>query len=576
MTQDSNIVQEIKERLDIVEFINKYVPLKSTGKNFAGLCPFHNEKTPSFMVNPEIQRYKCYGCGKSGDIFNFLQEMETLDFPEALDKLAKEAGIEYKRGSNNTYFTKLEEINLKAQQFYSSTLEKAPIALKYLKDRGFTDESIKQFDIGFAPSYNALYKYISKLGFSERIINDSGLFTKKSDQIKDKFVNRIMFPLRSTYGKIIGFSGRNLPGDDFGPKYLNTPETPIFKKRENLYGFYLAKSSIKKEDLCILCEGQIDVISAFSQGVTNVVAPLGTGLTEQQLENIAKYTNKILFLFDKDNAGQKALERGFILANKYSFISYASNPEPYQDLDELIQKEPALLKETVKPKNEAYSYLVINFANYYDNSDLDSASKIIKYHQQLTENVTNVTFKRYYLKKLKALTGININKEKRVETKKINTKRNIISISQDIHGQEEYLLLLAIKTDMISNLKKLNLKYFTDLGVKEIIESLNKGSYSNIKQLLDSQDITESTKILLENIILKQDQYQELTDPVKELNSVYILIKINYYKQLLNQLQYKLSQAEELKDDEKIKKYATKVVELSSMIKNLDDKNRKL
>lgn len=610
MDNDRNIPQEIKERLDIVEVIGRYVPLKNTGKNFSGVCPFHNEKTPSFMVSPELQRFKCFGCGKSGDVLNFVQDIESLDFPEVLEKLAKEAGIEYTRGKVNTFVLKLEEANTIAKDFFKESLKRSEVAKRYLEQRGFTKETIEQFDIGYAPSYNALYKHIQTKKFDKNVLEQCGLFTLKQGSIRDKFVNRIMFPLKSSYGKVVGFSGRNLPGDDFGPKYLNSPETPIFKKREMLFNFYDAKASVKKNDLCIMCEGQIDVISAFSAGITNVVAPLGTGLTDRQLELIKKYTSRILFIFDKDQAGQRALERAFILANKYSFISYASNPSPYQDLDELIQKEPKLLKEKITPKSECYSYLLISELEKTDVTSLNGTSKIINFHKKLTENVTDERFMKYYDDKLKKLSGIIIGEipnnrnthvtktppKKGLDTAEKRPSKNGVGFTKNEgrfygateHGnanpiakitnveRERYLLRLAMKASLISTLYRFDERYFFDNEISELLRHIKENKIESVKDLVNSSSTNDTINNTLEDLLLQQDDIMTSSDPTKELYSIYYQVQLNYYKKRSNALQQRISQAEELKDDEKIEKYSTEFMEIILKMKDINDKISKL
>jgi DNA primase len=337
MADNRSQIEEIREKIDIVNLISRYVDIRPAGKNLSGLCPFHNEKTPSFIVSPDIQRYKCFGCGKSGDIFNFLQEIEHIDFPEALERLAKEAGVELKKIKTNPQIEKLLQINRKATEYYYKELKKKENtkAYKYLTDqREFSKETIDTFALGYAPGKRDLIPFLKKIGsFSEKDLLASGLFTKKNGVLKEKFFKRIMFPIRNSRGKFIGFSGRVLPGDDFGPKYMNTPETPIFHKKENLFGLYESRQEIRKEDLAIVCEGQTDVISAHQNNIKNIVAPLGTALTKEQLEKLSRITKNILFFFDSDEAGQQAMVRAFKMASELDLHPYAASPSPYKYLD---------------------------------------------------------------------------------------------------------------------------------------------------------------------------------------------------------------------------------------------------
>jgi len=362
MNSSRDQIEEIKNKLDIVDVISKYVQLKQAGKNFIGICPFHTEKTPSFVVSPEIQRYKCFGCGETGDIFNFIQKIENIDFPETLEKLAKEAGVRLEKSISTSRYERIETINKQATIFFYQQLHK-PInkeALNYLYKRGITDESIKNFGIGYAPGGYDLLNYIQKeKKYSKEELISSGLFVEKEGKIRGKFVKRIMFPIRSSSGKVIAFTGRVLPGNDFGPKYMNSPETPIYSKKENFYGQYESRQEIRKQDLVILCEGTTDVISAHQIGVKNIVAPLGTALTKEQLQKISKLTKNILFLFDSDIAGQQAVEKGFILAQQFGLRTYAANTLPYKDLDEMIGKEPKKLESIIKKRIKCFRYYVL-------------------------------------------------------------------------------------------------------------------------------------------------------------------------------------------------------------------------
>ena len=357
-------IEEIRNRLDIVDVVGKYVQLKQAGKNYSGKCPFHVEKTPSFIVSPELQRYKCFGCGETGDIFNFVQKIENIDFPETLEKLAKEAGVTLKKQVVNTLYERLEEINKKATIFFFKQLkDKGNVkVLEYVKGRGFTDESIKNFGIGYASGGIELLQFLQKdIKYSKEELLASGLFVEKEGKLRGKFYKRVMFPIRSSSGRVIAFTGRVLPGNDYGPKYMNSPETPIYHKKDNLYGQYESRQEIRKKDLAIMCEGTTDVISAHQIGVKNIVAPLGTALTKEQLQKISKLTKNVLFLFDSDTAGQKALEKAFILSQDLSLNTYATNTLPYKDIDEMIKDSPKKFKSLVNKKIDAYTYLLTQF-----------------------------------------------------------------------------------------------------------------------------------------------------------------------------------------------------------------------
>lgn len=349
-------IQEIKARLDIVTVVEKYVQLKKTGRTWIGLCPFHNEKTPSFHVNPQIGIYKCFGCGKFGDIFQFIQDIERVDFPDAIEKLASQAGIVLAQDVNNVEYKKagrVKEMTKLASDLYNYLLTKHPSgkdALEYARNkRKLTDETIEQYKIGFAPMrFDTIKSYLAKKGFTNEEMLSAGLLNDKG---VDKFVNRLVFSLFDASGHVIGFSGRVfVPGDE-RPKYLNSPETLIFKKRMSLFGLFTAKEEMAKKDMAILCEGQIDVISSQQSGVKNIAAPLGTALTDAQLMILSKFTKNIAFCFDNDTAGQNSTVRGVEMALGVGLKPFILQvPLPYKDIDELVQADPEKWRQiTEKP-----------------------------------------------------------------------------------------------------------------------------------------------------------------------------------------------------------------------------------
>ena len=348
----NNAKDIIKDSLDIVDYINKYVKLEKRGKNFFGLCPFHSEKTPSFSVNGELGIFKCFGCGESGDIFTFVEKYHHVDFLEALEILAEEAGIKLNKYNVNdkNYKEKkaLYKLYEQVSSFYYQTLlsSKGAVARKYLLDRGISKQSWQDFLIGFAPpQYNYLTDNVQRTTNTELLLK-SGL--TKPGKLQDKFYNRIIFTLRDTRGRAVGFSGRVLEKSSKRPKYLNTPETPIFHKRQNLFGLFEGKADIIKKKKTILVEGQTDVISSHQIDIKNIVAPLGTSITKEQLEILRKYSETLIIAFDNDTAGKKALLRATNMAHILGFIVKIS-PIPFgKDADECINRDPISWKKTIR------------------------------------------------------------------------------------------------------------------------------------------------------------------------------------------------------------------------------------
>jgi len=354
--------EEIKNRLPIEQVVGKYVPLKRAGRIFRGLCPFHNEKTPSFTVNPERGIYKCFGCSKGGDIFDFTMEIEGLTFPEALKLLAEQAGVvlEEKTGQQpvqsgpskvtlyglNTYVAKLWHTIL-AQH------PKAQPARDYLLARGLTPDSIINFQIGFAPTSSTTLAGLQKAGFSSADIRAAG--------DPSKFQNRITFPIADITGRIVGFTGRIFQpeSENQGPKYWNTPETLLFNKSRTVFALHLAKQAIQKEDLAILAEGQMDVIMLHQAGYNQAVASSGTALTAQQLRLIARFSTNIAFAYDGDHAGREATKRGLELALQEELNPYVISIPDGKDPADSLQQNPAAW-ETAYQKRQPFMEWLLN------------------------------------------------------------------------------------------------------------------------------------------------------------------------------------------------------------------------
>lgn len=362
--------QAIKDKLDIVQVIQEYVPLKKAGANWKAPCPFHREKSPSFMVHPEKQIFHCFGCGKGGDIFTFIQEIEGVDFPEALKLLAERAGIKlennFQTEVNKSQKNRLLEINAKAAYFFHRFLldmAGAKTARDYLEDRKLTAETIEKWKIGFVPDqWDLLTKYLLKNGFGIEDIIAAGLTIKRDGAdiktgrgVYDRFRGRIMFPIWDVHGNVVGFTGRVLVETEMsGGKYVNTPQSPVYDKSRVIYGLDKAKMEIKAKDLVVLVEGQMDVIACHQAGMANVVAASGTALTLEQVKLLKRYSNNLAMAFDADTAGQNAAKRGIDIAMQEGMnIRVINIPEGAgKDADECIKKNPAVWFEAVaKAKN---------------------------------------------------------------------------------------------------------------------------------------------------------------------------------------------------------------------------------
>ena len=336
---NNSTIDDLKNQINIVDVVGRVVALKRAGANHKGVCPFHNEKTPSFVVSEQKQIFTCFGCGATGNAIGFTMKYYNLDFSEAVDKLAGEYGITIqKRSGGGEDREKYYEINKEAARFfYRAFTEQKNAGYTYMKNRGLDDTILKKFGIGYADEkWDSLYTYFKEKGVDEKILLELGLISESKGKYYDKFRNRVMFPIINTSGKVIGFGGRAI-GDD-NPKYLNSPENRVFQKKNNLYGLNTTKQDIGKDGYAILVEGYMDAISLYQGGVRNVAASLGTALTENQTRLLKRYTKNVVLSYDADAAGQNAAMRGIEILNKDGCKVRVLHVTDGKDPDEFIKK----------------------------------------------------------------------------------------------------------------------------------------------------------------------------------------------------------------------------------------------
>ncbi len=343
MFYPDEIVEEVRTRVDIVDIVSGYVKLQKKGSNYFGLCPFHNEKSPSFSVSPGKQMYYCFGCGAGGNAITFLMEYENYSFPEALEILAGKAGVTLPKKEMSKEAkaqadlkTTLLAINKLAANYFYYQLKhpQGTLGYEYLKGRGLSDDTIRRFGLGFAnKTGDDLYRYLRDKGYGDHILKETGLVTIEERGTHDKFWNRVMFPIMDVNNRVIGFGGRVM-GDGM-PKYLNSPETRLFDKSRNLYGLNYARSS--KEHYMLICEGYMDVIAMHQAGFANAVASLGTAFTIQHASLIKRYTDQVILTYDSDGAGIKAALRAIPILKEAGVSAKVLNMEPYKDPDEFIK-----------------------------------------------------------------------------------------------------------------------------------------------------------------------------------------------------------------------------------------------
>lgn len=400
----------IKDKLNIVDLIQEYLPLKKAGVNFKAPCPFHQEKTPSFMVSPERGIWHCFGCQKGGDHFKFLMEKEGIEFTEALEILAKKAGVTLKKqaGAQKDKKTRLLEVNLKAAQFYHYLLTKHQLgqkALEYLKNRGLEDGTIEEFNLGYAPnSWDSLRNFLIKRGFSDGELIEVGLTVSSKSGSYDRFRGRVIFPLVDLKSQVIGFAGRIL--DQGEPKYINTPVTPLFDKSHFLFGLNLSKGVIRTQNKAILTEGEMDMILSFQGGIKNVVACKGTALTSGQIDLIKRHAETILLCFDKDLAGDSASRRGIEMADQAGLNIKVIEIPQGKDPAELVLKDPQMWQEAVETAKDIYEYYLRSVSLRFDPKTAEGKKKIAGEILPLFAKISNPVTLEHYIQKLSALISV--------------------------------------------------------------------------------------------------------------------------------------------------------------------------
>lgn len=405
-------VEQIKNKIDIVDFLKEYIDLRPAGKNLKALCPFHSEKTPSFVVSPERKMWRCFGsCGEGGDVFKFLMKHESLEFHEALKVLAERAGIPLQRLNplQQKEFGVLYDINEAAKDFFKEELKKNEVVLKYLNERGLSDETIQEFDLGFARGGETLVLALLKEGYDIADIVRAGLAQKNVYNLyRDKFNNRVVFPIFNSLGKAVAFTGRILPGyeRDDTPKYLNSPETPVFSKSKILYGFHRSKSEIAKSRMVFVVEGQMDFLMAWQSGVRQAVAVSGTGLTNHHLERLRRVADTAVMSFDNDDAGLKAMERGLEIFSDFDFHVRVIDLGDHKDPADACKADPKLLLRAIDEAGPAFQRLFeINFKKTKE-GDFLGRKRLTHHFLEMIKKLQSAIEQQTWMRELARFSGV--------------------------------------------------------------------------------------------------------------------------------------------------------------------------
>ncbi len=525
MSNSSINTEEIKNRCDIVDVIGEVIPLKKAGANYKGACPFHNEKTPSLVVSSEKQIFTCFGCGATGDVIEFTKKYYSLEFMEAIEKLAQKCGITITKSSGGKPRNKENLLNINREAaifFFKSFFNSRNPGYKYMIDRGISVDTLKKFGIGYADeNWTSLYDHLKSKGVSDKDMLKLGLVSEKNGRYFDKFRGRVIFPIQDTSNRIIGFGGRII-GDGM-PKYLNSAESEVFHKKNNLYALNLAKKEIEAENRIILAEGYMDVIALFDKGIRNVSASLGTALTENQAKLLKRYTNSVYIAYDADQAGQNAAMRGIEIIKEAGIKGRVIKIPDCKDPDEYIKKYGSTKFLELLDGASAYGDYRLNIlAESYNLEAIEDRIDFLKEAAKILRSLSPVE-RDIYIKKLSRDVGIS-------EGAIRGEIGNDIPESNNYYAQERTREVdredkVTVKEKRITKIEielirfmLLDKKFY--YGIRE---------YQGIFQSQEGQEIMESIEIIYEDG--KAPDIKILIDTVEESSQRlirYVLDNINY------------------------------------------------
>lgn len=587
----------IKQKINVVDFIQEYLPLKKAGMNFKANCPFHQEKSPSFVVSPERQIWHCFGCDRGGDIFKFLMEKEGIDFSEALDILAQKAGVTLSRQRNKSEKKTtdvLYDLNQKAAQFFHYILTEHPMgksALAYLHNRGLTDETIKLFQIGYAPqSWENLTKFLRKKGFSIEDLINSGVAVQSKNGCYDRFRGRIMFPLLDVRNRIIGFSGRVLDGGE--PKYINSPQTPIFDKSKFLFGIHLSKTDMKTKKSAILVEGEMDMLMSYQSGVKNIVASKGTALTESQIELLKRYTDNLSLCFDTDLAGDAASRRGIEIADRAGCNLKVVQIPSGKDPAELCLKDVSLWEKAVEEAMPIYDYYLDSVQKRFNLKSAADKKAIFNELLPIWQKIADPITKDHYIQKLAALLQVSdeviikqINRPM-IATPPVQMNRETIQVvpKKEVETKdrrrklEDYLISLLVHLPpTMTYVPKFPETLFTQDNLKQIYVMLVI-YLDSIAFKTQAFKISDFSKTLPENLVEEMDRLylMELDEKLasdkewlKEVDMVVATLKKMLIKASLEKLSAQIKSAQSFDKAEDLATLNKRFRDLSLKLRNL-------
>lgn len=587
------VIEEIKRKIDIVDYIGSFITLKKTGRNFKANCPFHQEKTPSFVISPERQIWHCFGgCQQGGDIIKFLMKRENLTFIEAVRELAEKAGVKIKKFDVQDQAwqkkDRLISLNQIASEFFSFVLHKTKFgkkALLYLEERKINQGIIKKFEIGYAPSsWDSLRKFLLAKKFTDNEGVEAGLLIKSdSGRYYDRFRGRLMFPIKDNRGVIVGFSGRSLDSKEKTAKYVNTPETLLYHKRESLFGIDLAKEAIKKEKNVIIVEGEFDMITPYQLGIENIVAIKGSALTREQLYLLKRYTNRINLALDADEAGAEAIKRGIEEAENLEFEIGVISVEGGKDPDEAVRNDPVKFKNSLKKSEPIYDFIIQFFQKKYPGEDPFSKKNIAEGVIPFIDKIRNPIVRSYVIKKLGQLLSVDersietlIRKRQQEKAKPIYPKMERPE-KQEANRQlmlEKYLLSQILQSEVAGELVDkitaiISVEDFSVPAHQKIYISFLDWRKTNHKQFIATdfhKSLTQELKAVFDEVYL----FSSIDLELNEKNLVLMASEIKKYS-LKKKMSKLISLGEKITKDgeEELKSLGRRLTELEKTMTKL-------
>lgn len=591
MQISQEVIEKIKEQNDIIDIISENVRLKKSGKNYTGLCPFHNDKSPSFSVSAEKQIYKCFSCGEAGNVFTFIMKYKKFTFIEAAKYLADKANITLQtEGKENNEISRKKEllfkINVEAARYYFANLQNNKIAKEYFLKRGIKEDTIKRFGLGYSrESWHDMINYLRAKGYKEDLLFEAGLISKseKTKNTYDRFRNRVMFPVFDVRGRVIGFGGRVL--DDSKPKYLNSPETMIFQKGINLYGLNFAIKNRMQEEYIIIVEGYMDLIALHQYGICNTVASLGTALTVNQARLLKRYVNKVIISYDADLAGQTATLRGLeILRNAGFDVKVLTVPEG-KDPDEFVRNNGR--EAFLRLAKDSLPLIEYKIKRASEGIDLKNGNELITYGEKFAEILAdlNPIEKDVYIKKISEETEIKeqalydllsqVIAKKQKEENFINKKEDFgtkLYVEPGYLKAERALIKLMIENKLYDELESVikpgDFVLQSHNKIYSLILQSKNDDTNDILSYIESRcDDVESSK---EWIKIKEIEILDLSNKDRLIKDYIKQVQIFKIKELIDDLKKKQSRFEKEGKIEESINIAIELAKLSRQLKNIE------